>query len=91
MTLAYYREGDVTFSDAGEIDVQGFRHYNYGIIAWTRLQGAKIAYRFLFEKGQLRLASGDAFAVYTDNYVEVPLDLFPWPVPLPFTYDFRTQ
>src|SRR5262249_37327338 len=89
MTLAYYLEGDVAFSDAGEIDVQGaFDRFNYGITAWTKLQGLKIRFMFILDAGRLTRVSGNPFEVYVGDFTNVPPDLFPYPVPWPFSYDF---
>jgi hypothetical protein len=91
MALAYYLDGDVVFSDAGEIDVQGglpSERYNFGITAWTKLQGLKITYGFLFEKGRLLQVAGSVIEPYTGDYIDVPPELFPYPVPLPLNFSF---
>jgi hypothetical protein len=91
MTLAYYLDGDVVFSEAGEVALQGafsFERFNYRIVAWTKLQGLQLEYLFIFEKGHLLQVAGGVIEPYTGDYTDVPPDLFSYPVPLPLNYNF---
>ena len=91
MTLSYYLEGDITFSDARDVHVQGGFYirvyFNYGITAWTKLQGLKIEYLFIFEQGRLLQVAGARHTLHTDDYLDVP-DYF---VPLPRTLTAQLQ
>ncbi len=59
MTLPYYVETGIVFSDAATGDFTNLVYdprYNYRLVAFTRLQGKRIEYYFAFDSGKLNRA-----------------------------------
>jgi hypothetical protein len=75
MTLSDYLEQEILFTDWGEtqdgpIAIADLR-YNYTMMLWTKIQGLKIRWWFLFIEGDLRDAAGGIVARETGDYIEV--------------------
>ena len=90
ITLSNYLEEEITFSDLEEgnwpapLDF----HYNYALTAWTKIQGLKIEYFFLFDQGRLRMARGHVNELETGDYIEVPLETMPAPSNESLTFSY---
>jgi hypothetical protein len=85
MTLPYYIEHEIRFSEAKEVDVRGafsFERFNYGITAWTKLQGLKVGYLFNFENGRVLQVGGSVVQQGVGEHIPVP------PVPSGITPNF---
>jgi hypothetical protein len=88
MTLRDYLEYDIVLSDLEPRDVAGgfsFEHYNYGLSAWTRLQGLSLGYLFMFDEGRLRMVKGWIVDYATGEYLDVPYEV----VSPPAQYDLN--
>ncbi len=64
MTLPYYLDNEIVFSDAQEISiVSDIRSFNYKITAWTRSHGVKIDYYFTFDGPELKGFEGQVTGI----------------------------
>jgi hypothetical protein len=81
MTLADYLEGDVVFTDWMEVDWWARTgRMNYGLVAWTQVQGLKYTWGFMFKDGQLREVRRNGVAEYhTGDYIDVSFYTLPLP------------
>ncbi len=92
MMLPDYLEEDVQFSDWSEADRHAILdwHYNYTLVAWTKIQGLKIQWWFMFENNHLRLSDGGVRERQVGNYIDVPFTkLSPPSSSNPFLYSWE--
>jgi hypothetical protein len=90
MTLADYLEGDVVFTDW--MGVEGWigrtGPLNYGLVAWTEIQGLEITWGFGFQADQLREVDRFAVSEYNQgDYIDVPF----YTLPLPSYGEYRFE
>lgn len=89
--MADYLEEDIAFYDWQESDrpVGGRYKYNYEITAWTKIQGLRFKWWFLFQDGRLRLAEGIFKEAGVGDYIDVSEEILPFPsVSLSEIYSF---
>ncbi len=66
-----------------------FEQYNYAITVWTKIQGLRIEYLFVFDDG-LFGALGVVREYHTGEYIDVPFENLPLPSAGDLEY-WRTQ
>ncbi len=81
MKLTDYLEADIVFSDWGTTDQPApfDLRYNYTLTAWTKIQGLRFQWLFLFHEGSLITAGGGILEQNVGDYIDVPLDVLPLP------------
>ena len=81
MTLANYLEEEIVFSDWGQADrpARFDLRYNYTLTVWTKIQGLKIQWFFLFQDDFLLTARGGIIERSVGNYTNVPFETLPLP------------
>ncbi len=81
MSLPDYLDEEIVFSDWEEGSwPAGFGlHYNYAITAWTKIQGLKFQWYFLFDEDGLLAANGFAPEHNVGDYIDVPFEELPVP------------
>ncbi len=92
MMLPDYLEEEITFYDWAETDRYAILdwHYNYTLMAWTKIQGLKVQWWFMFEDGHLRLSDGGVRERQVGDYIDVPFTkLAPPSSSDPFLYSWE--
>ncbi len=81
MSLPDYLDEEIVFFDWGEGSwPAGFGlHYNYGIKSWTKIQGLKLQWYFLFDEEGLLGVDGFAPERNVGDYIDVPFEELPVP------------
>ncbi len=80
MALSDYLEEEVIFSNWGQVDgPRAFSdlRFNYGITAWTKIQGLEFQWWFLFFQDHLRVTGGEVTEHGTGDYIDVPYWMLP--------------
>jgi hypothetical protein len=88
MTIPDYLEGEIVFTKWEEgIWPSSIRlNYNYTLTAWTKIQGLKIQWRFIFYEGLLIGADGYVQEQSIGDYIDVPFEELPGPSRDSLTY-----
>ncbi len=82
MTIGDYLEADVVFTDWMEVEgwVGRTGPLDYGLIAWTEIQGLKITWGLRFQDDQLREVERAGVSEYQiGDYIDIPLYTLPLP------------
>jgi hypothetical protein len=81
MSLPDYLDEEIVFSDWEEGSwPAGFgMHYNYRIKSWTKIQGLKFQWYFLFDEEGLLGVDGGAPERNVGDYIDVPFEELPVP------------
>lgn len=74
MTIPDYLEEEVVFEqwEEGSWPASFDWHYNYGLTAWTEIQGLTIQWWFMFEDGHLRITDGAVIDRQVGDYIDIP-------------------
>ncbi len=82
IALPDYLEEEIVFSDwkQGSWPSRIALPYNYMLIEWTKIQGLKIGWWFIFDEG-LYNARGAVMEFNIGNYIDVPFERLPLPSP----------
>ncbi len=88
MALPDYLDEDIVFSDwkEGSWPSEWWEPYNYTITAWTKIQGLKIRWRFLFREGRLPVVRGVIIEQNIGDYIDVSFRTLPPPSQEQLTY-----
>lgn len=91
MTIPDYLEEEVLFTEWGETDwpTGAGESYNWHLFGWTKIQGLKIRWLFIFEDGQLWATDGGIPEQNTGDYIDVPFERLPIPSRDDFRFSFR--
>jgi hypothetical protein len=91
MTLPYYLDNEIVFSDAQEISiVSDIRSFNYKITAWTRSHGVKIDYYFTFNGPELKGFEGQVTGIAVgEGFVPAESSFEPEPFYNHLNLDYR--
>ncbi len=81
MRLANYLEHDLVLSDSRAETSPSIipQPYDYTISVWTQLQGLKIRWRLMFDKGSLVTAGGEVTNQHLGAYIDEPFNTLPLP------------
>jgi len=81
MHLANYLEEDIGFSDWGKADwpARFGQRYNYALKGWTKIEGNKFQWLFLFRDGVLMQARGFVMEQSIGDYINVSPGTIRWP------------
>lgn len=76
MTIPNYLEEEVVFTEweEGSWPSSIRLNYNYAITAWTKIQGLKIQWRFVFYEGSLIGAQGYVLDYNVGDYISIPFE-----------------
>jgi hypothetical protein len=76
ISLPDYLEEEIVFSDwqEGSWPSRIRRPYNYSITSWTRIQGIRIQWYFLFDEEGLHGAGAGAIEHNVGDYIDVPFE-----------------
>ncbi len=90
MTISDYLEEEIVFSDWEEGSWPGSFdwRYNYSLKAWTKIQGLKIRWWFIFQDDRLRVTDGAAIEHQVGDYIDVPFTKLSPPSRDTFTYNY---
>jgi hypothetical protein len=88
MTIPDYLEAEVAFTkwEEGSWPSSIRLDYNYALTAWTKIQGLKAQWRFLFYEGLLIGANGYVPEYGIGDYIDVPFERLPGPSPDSLSY-----
>jgi hypothetical protein len=91
MTIPDYLEEEVLFTEWGETDwPAGFgESYNWHLSGWTKIQGLKIWWLFMFGDGQLWATDGGVAEENTGDCIDVSFEALPRPSSEDFLFSFR--
>jgi hypothetical protein len=81
MRLSNYVEDEISFSNWGKDDRRSIMriNYNYTLTSWTKIQGLKIRWSFIYYEGQLITAAADLPEYHVGDYIDVPFRVLPPP------------
>ena len=93
MSLEDYLDEEIVFSDweEGSWPSAIRMPYNYTITAWTKIQGLKFEWLFLFDEEGLFGAEGLAIERNIGDYIDVPFENLPTPSRIDLTYWRKQQ
>lgn len=88
MTVPNYLEDEIVFTnwEKGSWSSVIRLDYNYALTAWTKIQGLKVQWRFIFYEGHLIGASSFVQERGRGDYIDVPFGELPEPSPDSTTY-----
>jgi len=88
MTIPDYLEEEIVFTkwEEGSWPSSIRLNYNYALTAWTKIQGLKIQWRFIFYEGLLIGADGYVQEQSIGDYIDVPFEELPGPSRDSLTY-----
>ena len=82
MSLPDYLDEEIVFSgwEEGSWPSDINKPYNYAITSWTKIQGLKIQWLFIFHEGNLLTAWGEVIEHNVGDYIDVPFEELPPPL-----------
>lgn len=77
MSLPNYIENEISFSDWGKDDQRSIIriNYNYTLTSWTKIQGLKIRWSFIFYEGKFITAVANLPEYHVGKYIDVSSDI----------------
>jgi hypothetical protein len=81
MSLPNYFDDEIRFSDWGKDDRRSIIriNYNYTITSWTKIQGLRFRWSFIFYEDKFIAAAANPPEYHVGEYIDVPFEILPLP------------
>ncbi len=81
MRLPNYLESEISFSNWGKDDRRSIirLNYNYTLTSWTKIQGLRFQWLFIFYEDKFITAGADLPEYHVGEYIDVPFRVLPPP------------
>jgi hypothetical protein len=88
MSLPDYMDDEIRFSNWGQTNQRSIIpiNYNYTITVWTKIQGLRFRWSFIFYEDKFIAAAANPPEYHVGEYIDIPFDVLPIPSSNSFDY-----